>query len=230
MLAFCQKPANSFLNSCLDDFSLLESLIQNLTIMKNKFAFTHHYVVKLLSLLFLFFLFAGLECDDEKDYSICTRQSTHEANWPGETFGFTHESNTESYTNYFRLSTGDHYNICPTEPVTLVGKVVAKDNTIIPPPNYIRLYWETDLGWLKWKNYMPLSRQSEHDNIWEVEVPLGNLSVNFDEDRAANLRVWLLMQFQSIDNTYESDIAWLNNEFSSMTAKANITLYEDRDP
>ena len=206
-----------------------EFIIQNQVIMKNIIVFTHHFVLKGLGVIFLFFLFTGLTCEED-DSLYCETPSTNESTWPGDIYGLTWESNINSSTNYYRLAPGRHYNICPKEPVTLSAKVVGKDNTFIPPPNYIRMYWETDLGWIKWKNYVPLTRQSEFDNVWEATVPLGKLSYNFDDDQAANLNLWLLMEFPSIDNTQAGDYTWLTHEFTSMQVKADLVLYSDRDP
>ncbi len=198
--------------------------------MKNILAKSGHFTLKGLGLLMLFFLFSGLTCTDDENYLYCTTHATHDATWPGDLYGFTWESNISSSTNYFRLSTGDHGNICPAKPVTLTAKVVAKDNDVIPPPHYIRVYWETDLGWLKWKSWAPLKRQSNLDNIWTATVQLGKLTKNFDNDQPANLRCWILMAFPSIDNTEQGDLIWLNNEFVSMEVKADLVLYQDRNP
>ena len=150
--------------------------------------------------------------------------------WPGTNVldFFSWESNVNSHTNYYRFGPKDAYNICPTEPVTLTAKAVGVDNDFLPPPNYIRLYWESDLGWLKWKSWAPLKRQSDYDNVWEATVPLGELSYNFKKDQAATLKVWLLMEFQSVDNTSEGDYIWLTKEFSNIEWKADFVLFKDR--
>ncbi len=176
----------------------------------------------LLCLLGLFFLFAGLECEQEEGR--CEDRLSKTFTWL--------KADNSSFRGFqqpgkemeFRFYPDDNYiwDICPTADVTVSARVKGKDGYFQPEPDYIRVWWESDLGWFEYKDYLQLPRTA--DNIWSGSANIGALARNFDHNTAANLEVWLKMTYVSVGD-FHDNLNYIESEFTEFSISVEFTKF-----
>ena len=176
--------------------------------------------IKLVLILSLAFGTIGCEVDEEN----CKEQVSETYTWINGTWdNVTHIGGSGYDTQLlFYRNKAEFYDICPTGEVNISAIVRGTDGHFSPAPNYIWLRWYSDLGFMTYKDHIPMYQTS--DNIWQGSVTLDNISYSFSTDTPGNLEVWVEIGLAR-QGSLEQDIEWLQDEFREVSFTTVYTKF-----